>query len=38
MLGYLCIKVAILVKMYNLDDEILKECDYYPYELAHFEG
>ena len=36
--GYWCIEAAALVKMYNLDDEILKECDYYPYELAHFEG
>ena len=36
--GYWCIEVAALVKMYELDDEILKECDYYPYELAHFEG
>lgn len=36
--GYWCIEAAALVKMYDLDDEILKECDYYPYELAHFEG
>ena len=35
--GYWCIEAAALVKMYNLDDEILKECDYYPYELAHFK-
>nr|WP_317360264.1 PoNe immunity protein domain-containing protein [uncultured Tyzzerella sp.] len=36
--GYWCIEAAALVKMYNLDDEILKECDYYPYELAQFKG
>lgn len=36
--GYWCIEAAALVKIYDLDDEILKECDYYPYELAHFEG
>ena len=35
--GYWCIEAAALVKMYDLNDEILKECDYYPYELAHFE-
>ena len=35
--GYWCIEAAALVKMYDLDDEILKGCDYYPYELAHFE-
>ena len=34
--GYWCIEAAALVKMYDLDDEILKGCDYYPYELAHF--
>ena len=36
--GYWCIEAAALVKMYDLDDEILKECDYYPYELAQFKG
>ena len=36
--GYWCIEASALVKMYDLDDKILKECDYYPYELAHFEG
>lgn len=34
--GYWCIEAAALVKMLDLDDEILKECKYYPYDLAHY--
>lgn len=33
--GYWCIESAALVKMLDLDDEVLKECKYYPYDLAH---
>ncbi len=36
--GYWCMEAAALVKMYDLDDSSLLECDYYPAELAHFEG
>ena len=34
--GYWSIESAALVKMLNLDDEELKECKYYPYDLAHY--
>lgn len=34
--GYWCIESAALVKMLDLDDEVLKECKYYPYDLAHY--
>lgn len=35
--GYWCIEASGLVKMLNLDDEILKESNYYPYDLAHYK-
>ncbi len=35
--GYWSIEAAALVKMLNLDDEELKECKYYPYDLAHYK-
>ncbi|MBE6062119.1 MAG: DUF1911 domain-containing protein [Clostridium butyricum] len=34
--GYWSIEAAALVKMLNLDDEELKGCKYYPYDLAHY--
>ena len=35
--GYWSIEAAALVKMLNLDDKELKECKYYPYDLAHYK-
>lgn len=34
--GYWCIEAAALVKALGLDDTELKECKYYPYDMAHF--
>ena len=34
-LGYWCIEAATLVIMFDLDDTILKDCKYYPYDLVH---
>lgn len=34
--GYWCIESAALVKLLKLDDAELKECKYYPYDMAHF--
>ena len=34
--GYWCIEAAAIVKMLNLNDDIIKDHSYYPYELAHF--
>lgn len=34
--GYWCIEAAGLVKMLKLDDKVLKESKYYPYDLAHY--
>lgn len=34
--GYWSIEAAALVKMLDLDDSILRECKYYPYDLAHY--
>lgn len=34
--GYWCIEAAALVKALSLDDAELKDCKYYPYDMAHF--
>ena len=34
--GYWCIEAAALVKALGLDDSELKDCKYYPYDMAHF--
>ena len=34
--GYWCIESAVLVKVLKLDDTELKECKYYPYDMAHY--
>ncbi len=34
--GFWCIEAAALVKALKLDDTELKECKYYPYDMAHF--
>ena len=34
--GYWCIEAAALVKALGLDDTELRECKYYPYDMAHF--
>ena len=34
--GYWCIASAALVKALGLDDTELKDCKYYPYDMAHF--
>ena len=34
--GYWCIAAAALVKALGLDDTELKDCKYYPYDMAHF--
>ena len=34
--GYWCIASAALVKALKLDDTELKDCKYYPYDMAHF--
>ena len=34
--GYWCIEAAALVKALGLDDTELKNCKYYPYDMAHF--
>ena len=34
--GYWCIEAAALVKALELDDRELKDCKYYPYDMAHF--
>ena len=34
--GYWCIAAAALVKALKLDDTELKDCKYYPYDMAHF--
>ena len=36
--GFWCIEAAALVKALKLDDTELKECKYYPYDMAHFCG
>ena len=36
--GFWCIEAAALVKALKLDDTELKECKYYPYDMAHFRG
>ncbi|SFR57705.1 PoNe immunity protein domain-containing protein [Anaeromicropila populeti] len=35
--GYWSLEAAALVKMLGLDDEVLQECEYYPYEMAHYQ-
>lgn len=34
--GYWCIESAVLVKVLGLDDTDLRDCKYYPYDMAHF--
>ena len=34
--GYWCIEAAAVVKALELDDTELKDCKYYPYDMAHF--
>lgn len=34
--GYWCIESAVLVKVLGLDDTELRDCKYYPYDMAHF--
>lgn len=34
--GFWCIEAATLVKALGLDDAELKDCKYYPYDMAHF--
>ena len=34
--GFWCIEAAAIVKALKLDDTELKECKYYPYDMAHF--
>ena len=34
--GYWCIDSAVLVKVLGLDDTELRDCKYYPYDMAHF--
>ncbi len=34
--GYWCIESAVLVKILGLDDTELRDCKYYPYDMAHF--
>ena len=34
--GYWCIESAVLVKALRLDDTELKNCKYYPFDMAHF--
>ena len=34
--GYWCIESAVLVKILGLDDTDLRDCKYYPYDMAHF--
>lgn len=34
--GFWCLEAAALVKALKLDDTELKECKYYPYDMAHF--
>ena len=34
--GYWCIEAAALVKALELDDTELRDCKYYPYDMAHF--
>ena len=34
--GYWCIAAAALVKALKLDDTELKDCKYYPFDMAHF--
>ena len=34
--GYWCIEAAALVKALELDDRELRDCKYYPYDMAHF--
>lgn len=34
--GFWCIEAAALVKSLGLDDTELKDCKYYPYDMAHF--
>lgn len=34
--GYWCIEAAAVVKALELDDTELRDCKYYPYDMAHF--
>lgn len=34
--GFWCIEAAALAKALGLDDAELKDCKYYPYDMAHF--
>ena len=34
--GYWCIEAAAVVKALELDDRELRDCKYYPYDMAHF--
>ena len=34
--GFWCLEAAALVRALKLDDTELKECKYYPYDMAHF--
>ena len=34
--GYWCLESAVLVKTLKLDDTELKDCKYYPYDMAHY--
>lgn len=35
--GYFCFEAGAIVKVLSLDDSNLKNCQYYPYGLVHFE-
>ena len=34
--GYWCMEAAAVVKALELDDTELRDCKYYPYDMAHF--
>lgn len=36
--GYWCFEAAAVAKLLNVPDDNLKDSQYYPYDLAHFEG
>lgn len=36
--GYWCFEAAAVAKLLNIPDDNLKDSQYYPYDLAHFEG
>ena len=34
--GYWCFEIAALAKIFNIDDTILRESQYYPYDLVNY--